>query len=330
MQKSKLKTLYILKFLNEYSDETNPLSTSDLIKMLDEKGIVCERKSIYADINALNEIGFDIISTNTPKRGFFMASRTFELAQVRLLIDAVTSAGFITPNKTRDLVEKLETLVSVGQAKELVSQVYIDSNSKCDNEEIYYIIDRLHDAICNNKQVKFTYKRRNIDKETRKSFTQKQHKVSPYALIWKDDHYYLVCNNDKYDNLLNLRLDRMSKVEMLDESVRPVSEVSEYSEAFDPIDYASKMFNMFAGQTDTVKLQCNLDLREEIMDRFGAKVPLKAIDIDHFETQINVAVSDGLVSWIMNFGDKIKVVEPKYLAYSVKDRAEKIAKLYQN
>ena len=330
MQKSKLKTLYILKFLSEYSDESNPLSTSDLIGMLEEKGIACERKSIYADISALNEIGFDILSTNTPKRGFFMASRTFELAQVRLLIDAVTSAGFITPNKTKDLVEKLETLVSVGQAKELVSQVYIDSNSKCDNEEIYYVIDSLHDAICNKKQVKFTYKRRNIDKQTRKSYTTKQHTVSPYALIWKDDHYYLVCNNGKYDNLLNLRLDRMSKVELLDLRVRPVGEVSEYDKVFDPIDYASKMFNMFAGETDTVTLRCHLDLREEIMDRFGAKVPLKAVDIEHFETSIDVAVSDGLVSWIMNFGDKIKVVEPQSLADSVKDRAEKIAKIYQN
>ena len=137
MSSSKTKTLLIYKYLFEYSDENNPLTTTDLIEMLGRDGISCERKSIYADIKTLNSIGFDIVSSMSPRRGFFIASRTFELPQVRLLIDAVTSAGFITPDKTRDLVAKLEGLVSKNEAAELVSQVYIDSNTKCDNEEIY-------------------------------------------------------------------------------------------------------------------------------------------------------------------------------------------------
>ena len=251
--------------------------------MLGRDGISCERKSIYADIKTLNSIGFDIVSSMSPRRGFFIASRTFELPQVRLLIDAVTSAGFITPDKTRDLVAKLEGLVSKNEAAELVSQVYIDSNTKCDNEEIYYIIDALHDAILNRNKVKFLYKRRNIDKANRKSYTQKTFKVSPYALIWKDDHYYLVCNNEKYDNLMNLRLDRIRKIEQLDEPERDISEVSEYTHGIDVSDYVSKMFNMFSGEPDKVRLLCHLDLREEIMDRFGARIPLIAVDSNHFE-----------------------------------------------
>ncbi|MBR3738029.1 MAG: WYL domain-containing protein [Eubacterium sp.] len=329
MASSKTKTLLIFKYLNDYSDENNPLSTTDLIDLLMKDGMLCERKSIYADIAVLKSIGFDIVKTMSPKKGFFLATRNFELPEVRLLIDAVTSAGFITPNKTKKLVEKLETLVSKNQAEELVSQVYIDSDSKCDNEEIYYVIDALNDAIIDKKQVSFKYKRRNIDKENKKSYTEKSFTVSPYALIWKDDHYYLVCNNSKYDNLMNLRLDRMRKVAICDEDARAIEEVSEYKGAFDVADYSSKMFNMFSGVNSKVELLCDLDIREEIMDRFGAKIPLTAVDTDHFKTTIDAAVSDGLVSWIMTFGDKIKVVEPKSLAKEVKEKAQSIAKLYK-
>lgn len=330
MQTSKLKTLYIYKFLENYSDENNPISTTELIKMLSDNGLKCERKSIYADIDALKEMGCDIISVTSPKRGFVMATRKFELPEVRLLIDAVTSAGFITPNKTKALVEKLESLVSYYQAKNLTSQVYCESENKCDNEEIYYVIDTLDDAINENKKVKFTYKRRNIDKLNQKSYTTKTFLVSPYALIWKEDHYYLICNNSKYDNLMNLRLDRMSKIEILDEESRDVSEVSEYMNGFNSADYSSKMFNMFSGETSEVSLICDLDLREEIMDRFGAKIPLVAVDINHFETVINAAISDGLVSWIMQYGNKIKVKSPIFLADMVKEKAKSIIEQYNN
>lgn len=328
MQTSKLKTLFIYKFLETYSDENNPISTTVLINMLSNKGLKCERKSIYADIDALKEMGCDIISVTSPKRGFVMATRKFELPEVRLLIDAVTSAGFITPNKTKALVEKLESLVSYYQAKNLTSQVYCESENKCDNEEIYYVIDTLDDAINKNKKVKFTYKRRNIDKLNQKSFTSKSFLVSPYALIWKEDHYYLICNNSKYDNLMNLRLDRMSKIEILDEDCRDVSQVSEYKNGFNSADYSSKMFNMFSGDNSEVTLVCDLELREEIMDRFGSKVPLVAVDINHFETKINAAISDGLVSWIMQYGNKIKVKTPDYLIDMVKNKSQSILEQY--
>lgn len=329
MQKSKLKTLMIYRLLNKYSDEEHPLSTTDLIEMLDGYGIKCERKSIYADIDALQEMGCDIMTTNVPKRGFFMASRLFELPEVRLLIDAVTSAGFITPKKTEELVKKLETLVSVNQAYDLVSQVYIDNNAKCDNEEIYYIIDALNEAIINKQKVKFEYKRRTIDKKNKKNYTSKTHIVSPYALIWKDDHYYLVCNNDKYDNLLNLRLDRIRKITVLDQPARNMSEVCEYDGEFNIADYSSKMFNMYTGNSTSVTLLCDLDKREEVMDRFGSGVPLEAVDISHFKTTVKATLSDGFVSWVMQYGDKVKVLEPKQLSDMVKEKARLIYNTYE-
>lgn len=328
MASSKIKTLLIYQLLSEHSDEEHPLSANDLIAMLAQEGIKCERKSVYSDIKILNDIGMDIVTTTSPKRGYFIATRKFELPEVRLLIDAVSSAGFITPKKTESLVSKLESLVSKNQANDLFSQVYVDSNVKCSNEEIYYIIDALHEAISTKRKVKFVYKRRNIDFKNNCSYTEKSFKVSPYALIWKDDHYYLICNNEKYDNLMNLRLDRMKKIVTLDEPCRPVGEVSDYKYTFDVADYSSRMFNMFSGSNDVITIQCDLSIREEILDRFGEKVPMKAVDSSHFESTVNVAVSDGLVSWLMTFGDKLKVIEPNDLADAVKKKAQSIAELY--
>lgn len=217
----------------------------------------------------------------------------------------------------------------MNQAAALSPQVYLEGANKCDNEEIYYIIDMLDEAISAKQQVRFKYRTRKIDKENKKSYTTKLFVVSPYALIWKDDRYYLVCNKDSHDNLMNLRLDRIRNITPLDTPARPVCECSEYKEEFDPADYSSKMFNMFSGRVDTVTLRCHLDLREQILDRFGTSVPLMAVDIWHFETNVEAAVSDGFVSWIMQFGDRIKVMQPQYLADMVREKARKIAEIYK-
>ena len=329
MQSSKLKTLMIYQLLETYSDEENPLSTTELIDMLAEKGIKCERKSIYADIEALNEIGCDILSVKSPKRGFFMATRKFQIPEVMLLIDAVSSAGFITPKKTASLIEKLKSLVSVSQAESMVSQVYVDAPStKCDNEEIYITIDHLHGAIQDKKQVKFLYRRRSIDVQNKKKHTEKTFTVSPYGLIWKDDHYYLICNNKKYNNLMNLRIDRMKKLKILDEPARPVSEVSPYEE-FDTDDYSSKMFNMFSGEECDVTLRYKLKLQEEMMDRFGSSINLNAYDTSHIESTVRATLSDGFVSWIMQYGSDIMVVEPQELVDKIKERAKAIYEVYE-
>lgn len=328
-QNSKLKTLYLLQFLDKYSDEEHPLSSTELIEMLAEKGISCERKSIYADVEALIEVGFDILAVRSPKRGYFMASRTFQIPEVLLLIDAVSSAGFITPKKTEELVSKLKSLVSEDQAKTMRSQVYVDANSvKCDNEEIYIIINLLNEAIADGKMVKFIYRRRSVDKLNKKNHTEKTMTVSPYALIWKDDHYYLVCNNPKYDNLMNLRIDRMKKLTVLDENSRSFEEVSEYRGEFDSQDYSSKMFNMFSGTVASVTLKCALHLQEEMLDRFGKNIPLKAVDLEHFETTVDAAVSDGLASWIMQYGGDVEVIEPEDLRSLIIKKTDAIMNVY--
>lgn len=225
-------------------------------------------------------------------------------------------------------MQKLESLLSAGQAESLVRQVYCQSENKCSNEEIYYIIDNLHQAICDGCKVKFAYKRRAVDPKNKKTFREKIFTVSPYALIWKDDHYYLVCNNEKYDNLMNLRLDRMRRITPLSQKARPVEEVSAYKGRFDTADYAAKMFNMFSGETATVRLLCKLDTLEEMVDRFGTAIPIHAVDGDHFETTISAAVSEGMVSWLMQYGGRVQVLEPQSLIDSVRARAETVLSAY--
>ncbi len=329
MHSTKVKTLLVYRLLEKYSDEEHPLTAPDLVDMLDEMGIKCERKSIYTDIEALKEMGCNIVSAQLPYKGVFIADRLFEIPEVMLLIDAVASAGFITTKKTNKLIEKLKTLVSVSQAQTLVSQVYVESSvAKGNNEEIYITIDKLHAAITNKKKVKFVYKRRSIDIQNKKKHTEKTFVVSPYALIWKDDHYYLVCNNEKYDNLMNLRIDRIKKLVELDRPARPVNEVSNYDDTFDARDYSAGMFSMFSGEKCTVRLACSLKLQEEMLDRFGPSIPLKAYDGSHFETTVNATLSDGFVSWLMQYGSDVEVLEPTELRTLIAQKAEAIYNVY--
>lgn len=328
---NKLKPLLIYRYLLDFSDEDHPVTTPELIDMLErEYSLTCTRKTVYSYIDALNMIGCDIMLSDNRYGGYFVAGRKFELPEVMLLIDAVSSAGFITPKKTVSLIKKLKSLVSSEQARTMVSQFYVDPSSKCDNEEIYIVINSLHDAIMSGKKVRFTYRRRSIDLRNKKRHTYKVFTVSPYALIWKDDHYYLVCNNSKYDNLMNLRIDRMKKLEILDAPSRHFSEVSPYKTEFDTVDYSSKMFNMFSGEECEVTLVCALKLQEEMMDRFGASIPLSAYDTSHFKTTVTATLSDGLVSWIMQYGGDVKVLSPKALVDKITDRSRKILELYDN
>ncbi len=326
------KTMLIYRILETYTDEEHPLTTTQIVDLLEKQGVsACGRKAIYDVIASLNNIGCDIVRSRGYRGGFFLASRKFELPEVMLLIDAVRSAGFITPRKTNSLVEKLKSLVSIRQAKSMVSQVYVDSQtSKCDNEEIYIIIDQLHDAIMQKKKVTFTYTRRSIDVQNKKKITEKLFVVSPYALIWKDDHYYLVCNNEKYDNLMNLRIDRMKALEVLEDSeIRPISQVSSYCDHFDTQDYSSKMFNMFSGEDCEVKLRCSLKLQEEMMDRFGSSIPLSAADSGHFETLVHATLSDGFISWVMQYGADVQVLSPQVLVDMIREKAQAIADIYK-
>ncbi len=331
VQKSKLKLLYLVDILRKKTDENNYLAATEICDELSQLDIPAERKSIYNDIDILREYGFDIIHTGSKNRGgYFLGAREFELAEIRLLSDAVQAANFISQKKTNQLVEKIESFASEKQAKILHSQVYVDNRPKCKNEEIYYTISLLDEAISAKVKVSFTYTKRRITEEFKTAKEEKNFTVSPYALIWSDDHYYLVCNNEKYNNLMHLRIDKIKHLEKTNLPARHFSEVSDYKNHFDSADYASKLFNMYSGEPKPVEFICNNDTLEPMLDRFGENVKIQKFDDDHFILRTNVASSEGLVSWIVQFGGRVKVKSPNDLIYSVRQKATEILELYEN
>ncbi len=324
----KLRLLYIIDIFTKYSDEEHVLSTTDIINYLrDDYNIDCERKTVYDAIINLNEYGYEIIKSESP-RGYFMTPHLFELPELRLLIDAVQSADFISVKKTRALMKKFSKLVSCYEFKKIEKQVYIDNRNKSTNENLFYIIDLLDSAINKKVQVEITYRRRKLVEGAHSDFEEKIMIVNPYALIWSRDHYYLVGNYSKYDNLIHLRIDRMKTVNITDKPARKFSEVSPYTNSFDVADYSNKHLSMFSGDIKPVELLCNNEIIEDFVDRFGEKCFMRPSGNDKFVAKLDVAVTEGLASWIMQFGDKIKVRAPKALKNMIIDKTNSILSMY--
>jgi predicted DNA-binding transcriptional regulator YafY len=259
-----------------------------------------------------------------------MATRQYEVAEIRLLADAVQAANFISNKKTKALKDKLYKLISRGQAESIQSQVFFENKLKSDNEEMYYNIDTINVAVQQGVQIEFIYKKRKLTKRMTAAFDEKCFTVNPYALIWINDCYYLICNNPKYDNLMHTRLDRMTMVKTLDIKARSFAEVSEYKEVFDAADYSSKMFNMYSGEVQPIQLRCSKSIIDVMLDRFGSETPLKADGDEHFVIEIQAAVSDGFIAWILQYGASIKVKSPKALADKVKENAQRVLAEYEN
>lgn len=327
---SKLRLLYIRDILSEYSDEEHPLNSTDIISLLESKyGISCERKTVYDCIEALSDYGYDIIKAGT-KKGFFMASREFELPEIRVLIDAVQSADFISPKKSKALLEKLGKCASKYQFSKIEKQVYIENRNKRNNESLFYTINELHDAIILKKQVDIIYRKRKISDDIKPHYEEKQLRINPYCLIWSDDHYYLVGNHEKYDNLIHLRIDRIKSVEQTDIRARHFSEVSPYTVSFDAADYSNKHLSMFSGDIKPVELICKNEIIEEILDEFGERTKIFPYDSKRFTARLNLAVTSGLVSRIMQYGDAIVVRTPNELKNMIINKSKSILQTYDS
>lgn len=324
----KVKLLYLWDILKKYTDEDHPLSAAELCARLAEQDVPAERKSIYSDIETLQQYGLEIIHTRHPKSGYFLASRDFEVPEVRLLIDAVQAAGFISVKKTRQLTTRLEGLLSESQAKNIQRQVYVDNRNKCANEEIYYSIDLLNKAIQERKKVGLAYCRRRLEEGRRIVQSSRDFVISPYALAWMNDHYYLIGNNQKYDNLMHLRVDRMRRVQILEEKARPFREVSDYQAFFDTADYVSKVFNMFGGELQQIDLRCRVDLLEQVVDRFGESIFIRDGGEGYFTFTVTAQVSEGLISWLLQYGDGMEVLSPPDLRRRMGEKAAALHRMY--
>ncbi len=325
----KARVLCVLKHLEQKSDENHSLTATELLEMLKSDGINAERKAIYDDIEILRELGYDIGLSGGNNRGYFLASREFSMPELGLLTDAVLSAGFIPKGQTKNLVEKLQGLTSVHQAKELAARVCIENRAKSENDAVYNIIEKLNSAIIGRKAVKIVYARDTLtDKGPEK--TRKEITLSPYALLWEADRYYLIANNPKYDNLMHLRVDRIESVTAVRQPWRHFSEVSEYTQRFDTADYARKTFNMFGGEKCRIDLECKLELYDKIIDRFGKGMFIRFDKPNGvFRFTADAMISEGLIGWLMQFGGDVKVLSPETLKDDLLSKAKEILDIYK-
>lgn len=300
----KLKLLYLLKILTEKTDENHPISMPNIIAELDRYGISAERKSLYDDLEALEIYGADICSVKGKNSGYFLASRDFELPELKLLVDSVQASKFITKKKSMELISKLEKLASTHEASHLRRQVFVTNRVKAVNEAIYYVVDRIYDAISQNKKISFRYFEWTVDKEKRYRKDGERYIETPITLSWDDENYYLITYKEKYKGFTHYRVDKMTDLEILGE-VREMPE-----ESFDPADYAKKVFGMFGGEETAVEVKFKNSLAGVVIDRFGDEVFMRKLDSEWFVARFKVAISPQFFSWIMSFGNRAEILAP--------------------
>lgn len=301
---NKSRILYILKLLEEYTDEQHPMSITDIVEYLDKQDIKAHRRTIMTDIESLIEFGIDIITIKSTQNKYFIGNRNFELPEVKLLIDAVESSKFITQKKSSELIRKLTTLASCNQATELNRHIYVDNRVKPENEEVYYTVDSIHNAINNNKQIEFKYYQYTGRKEKIFKNDGYLYSLSPYALIWSEDHYYVIGFSRKHNKISKFRVDRMAqtRINAMDSMPRP--------EDFDVAEYAKSVFEMFDGETKSIELKCTNDLMDVIVDRFGENVDTVELGSNCFKAIVDISISPTFYGWVFGFGNKMSILAP--------------------
>ncbi len=317
----KIKIFEILHILKEETDEDHYINAPEICSILAKKGIKCERKSVYSDIDCLIEAGYDI---DKAKKGYHLLEREFEIPELCFLSDAVRSAPFITQSRADKLVGKLETFCSRFQRKYISNMVYVNSNRKCKNNMVYICINNLYEAIKTDHKAIIEYKKTEF-KNNRPCEEIKEFKISPYAMIWSGDNYYLVCNNDTKENLMHLRIDRILSVKIAEEFRRSFTKFTGYHKEFDVADYADKTFNAFSGERKKVELICDTEIYEMVYDRLGSGADYIMLDDKRIMVVFEAAVSEGLVNWILPYGASIYIKGPEILKSMFKNKLNDIS-----
>ncbi|MDD5018415.1 MAG: WYL domain-containing protein [Eubacteriales bacterium] len=324
------KLLLLVKYFERYTDEQHPSKMTDMLQYLKENGIEAERKAVYTDISLLRDLGYDIVKTTDGGAAYFLGERTMEIAEAEICASAVSAAKFITQKKSKELIDKLGGLFSDAQSAILRQRLELARALKTKNEEIYYNIDKIVRAQNTNKKISFLYFEYLPDKTLRLRKEGKRYKASPYTLMWFEDAYYLVCNIDKYDNLSHYRVDRMTKIEVLDEPQRGIAEVSEYKNYIDYDEYHRSVFSMFGGKPQNVRIRFRETLATAVFDRFGLDVAVSDIRDGWFSISVNVRVSPGFSSWLTIFGDDAEVIAPDSLKNEMKAMIRSLSRVYNN
>ena len=312
-QKSKL--LALLRIFETQTDENHLLNVPQLVRLLEQQGILCERKSVYSDIDALNALGYEIWLRRGRGGGYYMASRMFDLAELKLLVDAVQASRVVSSATSRRLIRKLEKLCSNYEGSQLQRQVYVDGRPKTDSQTLLYSIDALHTAINRGCLVQFRYKGSSAVRT-----------VSPWQLAWENGCYYLIAYQDeKAPPVRHYRVDRMAGVLVLDEPRRG----KEFFRTFDLPAYLRKHFNMFGGTEYRVTLRCTADLEPVMRERFGREPVFCPEDAEHFHFDVPICVSQQFFGWVCGFGGKVEVTAPAAVRAQLHEMVQGLAEQHE-
>lgn len=322
----KLKLLYLAKILLEETDDEHGLSMPSIIERLASLNISADRKTLYSDFEELRQFGIDIIGEQRGKSYLYhVASREFELPELKLLVDSVQSAKFITEKKSHTLIKKLEGLASIYEAKQLQRQVLISGRVKTMNESVYYNVDKIHTAINANAQIRFQYYQWSLDKKQELRHDGAWYYVSPWYLIWDDEYYYLVAYDAASGILKHYRVDKMLRITVTDK----VREGRELLARSDVAAYSKSMFGMYGGEKVAVTLEAENEFVGVLIDRFGKEITIHKIDDEHFQTSVEVVPSKIFISWIMSFGSSIHITAPASVVDAAKQLLTELNNTYR-
>lgn len=325
MAKGKLKLLYLARIFMSETDDEHGLTLKEIMDRLAVYGISADRKTLYSDLEDLRQFGFDIIAEQVGHSTcYHLGQRSFEIPELKLLVDSVQAAKFITDRKSRELISKLEGLVSRYQAQQLHRSVIISGRVKTMNESIYYNIDRLHEAINANAQIQFQYYQWNLNREMALRRGGRFYRVSPWALIWDDENYYLVAYDAEEDLIKHYRVDKMLRIRTLEEPRMG----QERFKAFDAARYLKSLFGMFGGEATSVTVEGENSMVGVLIDRFGKDIPLAAVDEGHFEARINVVPSLQFFGWIIGLGSGIRITGPEPVVNRMRREIERLEGQY--
>ncbi len=318
----KLKLLYLLEIFEKETDEENPIKMADILRRLSDRGIAAERKSIYRDIETLQDAGFDIVSLIGG--GYFLGSRDFELSEVKLLIDAVQASRFITHQKSRDLINKLKGLVSPYQAAVIDRQLHMSGAAKTANEQIYYAIDAIYDAIAKDRQITFKYLDYTLGGQKNYRSDGEPYRVSPFALVWDDEYYYLYAYYEKRDKISNFRVDKMDGVRLTD---LPRQKSREYKD-FDPVKQSKSQFSMFGGESEKMTVEIEDRYISVFVDRFGDDMTIERGKNGLSTVRFRAEISRTFLSWLFQFGTGVRVALPERVRDDMKRMLGDVYKMY--
>ena len=315
-----VKFTYLMKVMQAKTDDEHSLTMPQIMDELEKYDVTAERKSIYADFADMTEkFGVEVIKEQIGRETYYhVGQREFELAEVKLLIDAIQSSKFITQTKSRELITKIKNFVSEHQAKQLQRQVFINDRVKTMNESVYYNVDYIHTAINENKKIKFKYYRWDVNKKLVPRHNGDWFVVSPWALTWDDENYYMVAFDDLDGKIKHYRVDKMMRISV-EESMR---DGKKEFKNFDMAEYSKATFGMYQGKKTLVKIVFANPMVGVFIDRFGKDITIRKVDDEHSEINVNVNVSPQFFGWIFSLGKDVRVAGPSEVVEEMKKEAE--------